>query len=126
MNKPPNPQTFILELQKWLGVNEFLWSISLNLLQNKRLLWVKKKKCMSFVAYALDYTVRSTYKGTRDSFTLASSHIPNFTMKNYVTSLKDVCERQTIKHPIIGNDIRKSFCCFAYVVLDSGSSLVII
>ena len=36
--------TFILELQKWLGDNEFLWSISLNLLQKRRLLWVKKEK----------------------------------------------------------------------------------
>ena len=88
--------TFILELQKWLGDNEFLWSISLNLLQKRRLLWVKERKCMSFVAYALDYTVRSTYKGTRDSFTLAPSHIYNFTMKNYVTSLRDICVRQVV------------------------------
>ena len=51
---------------------------------------------MSFVAYALDYTVRSTYKGTRDSFTLAPSHISNFTMKNYVTSLRDICVRQAV------------------------------
>ena len=51
---------------------------------------------MNFVAYALDYTVRSTYKGTRDSFTLAPSHISNFTMKNYVTSLRYICVRQAV------------------------------